>query len=105
MDRERCSLRIEVHESMSYFARNPKTNLCWFMETKLEEEIKTLHNLVGNANVDDHFIIVGNGSSQLIQASIFALSSAAAADSGEPVSVVCEAPYYSVSFVLFCRIE
>lgn len=64
---------MEGYQSMSYFA-DPK-NLCWFlMEPKLESEIKRLHHVVGNAKTEGFFIIVGNGSSQLIQAALYALS-------------------------------
>lgn len=91
---DRCKFTIEGHESLSYFA-NPK-NLCWFLEPKLEEEIKKLHKMVGNVKVEeeDQFIIVGNGSSQLIQAAFYALSPL---DDSNPINVVSAAPYYSVS--------
>nr|AIS86101.1 tryptophan aminotransferase 1 [Catharanthus roseus] len=89
---DRCKFTIEGHESLSYFA-NPK-NLCWFLEPKLEEEIKKLHKMVGNVKVEeeDQFIIVGNGSSQLIQAAFYALSPL---DDSNPINVVSAAPYYS----------
>ncbi|KAK6777780.1 hypothetical protein RDI58_024498 [Solanum bulbocastanum] len=53
------------------------------MVSKLEEQIKRLHNVVGNAIVDDHHIVVGTGSCQLMQAALYALSSA---DELEPIS-------------------
>ncbi|KAM3379533.1 L-tryptophan-pyruvate aminotransferase 1 [Capsicum galapagoense] len=86
----KCDITLSGYQSLSYFA-NVK-NLCWFLEPKLEEEIKRLHNLVGNAIVDDHFIVVGTGSSQLIQASLYALSPP---NEPEPISVVSAAPFYS----------
>ena len=93
---ERSTITFTGDQSLSYFA-NAK-NLCWFLEPKLEEEIRRLHHVVGNAKVDDHFIIVGNGSSQLIQAALYAVSPS---DQPQPTSVVSAAPYYSVSFVGF----
>ncbi|XP_071928296.1 L-tryptophan--pyruvate aminotransferase 1-like [Coffea arabica] len=87
---ERSTITFTGDQSLSYFA-NAK-NLCWFLEPKLEEEIRRLHHVVGNAKVDDHFIIVGNGSSQLIQAALYAVSPS---DQPQPTSVVSAAPYYS----------
>ncbi|KAL0447154.1 UNVERIFIED_CONTAM: L-tryptophan--pyruvate aminotransferase 1 [Sesamum latifolium] len=88
---EKCRLTIPLCQSLSYFA-NTK-NLCWFLEPKLEQEIKILHNVVGNAVVEDHHFVVGTGSSQLIQAALYALSDSL--DQPNPVSVVSAAPYYS----------
>ncbi|KAL0408582.1 UNVERIFIED_CONTAM: L-tryptophan--pyruvate aminotransferase 1 [Sesamum radiatum] len=88
---EKCRLTIPVCQSLSYFA-NTK-HLCWFLEPKLEQEIKILHNVVGNAVVEDHHVVVGTGSSQLIQAALYALSDSL--DQPNPVSVVSAAPYYS----------
>ncbi|MCD7462435.1 hypothetical protein HAX54_048539 [Datura stramonium] len=86
----RCDITLSGYQSLSYFA-NTK-NLCWFLEPKLEEEIKRLHNVIGNVVMDDHYIVVGNGSSQLIQAALFALSPP---NEPEPISVVSAAPFYS----------
>ncbi|KAK6116538.1 hypothetical protein DH2020_049644 [Rehmannia glutinosa] len=80
------------HQSLSYFSN--KKNFCWFLEPKLEEEIKNIHNMVGNAIVEDRHIVVGTGSSQLIQAALYALSDHSL---NEPntISVVSASPYYS----------
>ncbi|GFP97488.1 l-tryptophan--pyruvate aminotransferase 1 [Phtheirospermum japonicum] len=86
------SVTIAGYQSLSYFSN--KTNLCWFLEPKLEEEIKSIHNLVGNAIVEDRHIVVGTGSSQLIQAALYALSDPLN-EPDHPVSVVSAAPYYS----------
>ncbi|KAI3452693.1 hypothetical protein Pfo_009357 [Paulownia fortunei] len=88
---EKSRVTIPGYQSLSYFA-NIK-NLCWFLEPKLEEEIKILHNLVGNAIVEDHHIVLGTGSSQLIQAALYALSDPL--NEPYPISVVSAAPYYS----------
>ncbi|KAK6160221.1 hypothetical protein DH2020_003602 [Rehmannia glutinosa] len=88
---QKYSVTIPVFQSLSYFA-NMK-NLCWFLEPKLEEEIKTLHKNVGNAITENRHIIVGTGSSQLILAALYALSDSL--NDPNPVSVVSAAPYYS----------
>lgn len=89
-----CAITFAGDERLSYFSDVSK--VCWFLEPKLEEEIRRLHTVVGNAAVDDHhYIVVGNGSSQLIQAALYALSSHHS-DQPRPISVVSAAPYYSV---------
>ncbi|KZV58444.1 L-tryptophan--pyruvate aminotransferase 1-like [Dorcoceras hygrometricum] len=85
------TVTIPAYQSLSYFS-NAK-NLCWFLEPKLEEEIKKLHKVVGNAIVQDHYIVVGTGSSQLIQAALYALCDSL--NEPNPISVVSAAPYYS----------
>ncbi|KAK1365731.1 L-tryptophan--pyruvate aminotransferase 1 [Heracleum sosnowskyi] len=87
---DKCTVMIPGYQSLSYFADTK--SLCWFLEPKLEESIKNLHNVVGNAVVDDNYIVVGTGSSQLIQAALYALSPP---DQPKPASIVCAAPYYS----------
>ncbi|KAG6397600.1 hypothetical protein SASPL_143769 [Salvia splendens] len=77
---------------------NPKLLLqpqefCWYMLPKLEQEIKNLHNWVGNAVVEGRHFVVGNGSSQLIQAALYA--PAKPLDPPSPISVVSAAPFYS----------
>ncbi|XP_009613396.1 tryptophan aminotransferase-related protein 2-like [Nicotiana tomentosiformis] len=84
-----CDITFSGYQSLSYFA-NAKY-LCWFLEPKREEEIKKLHNVFGNAVMDDHYVVVGTGSSQLIQAALYALSPT---DEPEPISVVSAAPFY-----------
>ncbi|KAK4402758.1 Tryptophan aminotransferase-related protein 2 [Sesamum angolense] len=87
------SITIPGFQSLSYFAN--KKNMCWFLEPKLEEEIKRLHKIVGNAIVENRHIVVGTGSSQLILAALYALSDPL--NEPNPISVVSAAPYYSVS--------
>lgn len=89
---DKCEFVIPGSQSLSYFAN--KNNLCWFLEPELEEEIKRLHRVVGNAAVEDHHVVVGTGTTQLIQAALYALSNP---DESEPTSVVSATPYYSVS--------
>ncbi|GER37028.1 tryptophan aminotransferase related 2 [Striga asiatica] len=88
---QNLSLEIPGFESLSYFS-NPK-KLCWFLEPKLEDQIKKVHEKVGNAITENRHIIVGTGSSQLILAALFALSTSV--NEPNPVSVICRAPYYS----------
>lgn len=90
-----CTVMFTGYQSLSYFA-NPK-NLCWFLEPKLEEEIKKLHDVVGNATVEGYHIVVGTGSSQLIQAALYALSDPL--NEPKPVNVVSATPYYSVRVI------
>ncbi|KAH0720249.1 hypothetical protein KY284_005279 [Solanum tuberosum] len=86
----KCDITFNGDESLSYFANGK--SLCWFLESKLEEQIKRLHNVVGNVIVDDHYIVVGTGSSQLMQAALYALSPT---DQLEPISVVSATTFYS----------
>ncbi|GJU21071.1 L-tryptophan--pyruvate aminotransferase 1-like protein [Tanacetum coccineum] len=87
---DKCTVVFKGYESLSYFS-NPK-NPCWFLEPKLEESIKSLHGVVGNAVTDGYSIVVGTGSSQLLQAVLYAVTSH---DQANPINVVSAAPYYS----------
>ncbi|XP_059636021.1 L-tryptophan--pyruvate aminotransferase 1-like [Cornus florida] len=87
---DKCTVVIPGSQSLSYFS-NMK-NLCWFLEPELEESIKRVHHVVGNAVTKDHHVVVGTGSTQLFQAALYALSPS---DALEPISVVCAIPYYS----------
>ncbi|XP_049392261.1 L-tryptophan--pyruvate aminotransferase 1-like [Solanum stenotomum] len=86
----KCNITFNGDDSLSYFATGK--SLCWFLESKLKEQLKRLHNVVGNAIVDDHYIVVGTRSSQLVQAVLYALSPS---DQLEPISVVSATPFYS----------
>ncbi|XP_057811030.1 tryptophan aminotransferase-related protein 1-like [Salvia miltiorrhiza] len=88
---ENVKISISASQSLSYFA-NPNS-FCWFLVPKLEQEIKILHSLVGNAVVDGRHIVVGNGSSQLIQAALYALADPL--DPPTPITVVSAVPFYS----------
>ncbi|XP_058195660.1 L-tryptophan--pyruvate aminotransferase 1-like [Rhododendron vialii] len=89
---EKCTLVISGSQFMSYFSDSK--NVCWYLEPELENEIKRLHRVVGNASVDDYHVVVGTGSSQLLLATLYALCSPPDHDSN-PVNVVSAAPYYS----------
>lgn len=92
---DKATVVIPGWQHISYFS--DVTNICWFLEPEFAKEVVRVHKAVGNAVTEDRHIVVGTGSSQLYLAALFALSSH---DSPEPVSVVSEAPYYSVSFIL-----
>ncbi|KAH6809599.1 hypothetical protein C2S51_027382 [Perilla frutescens var. frutescens] len=87
----KCSVTMSGFESLSYFG--DAKSVCWFMEKKLEEEIKKLHKVAGNAVVEGRHVVVGTGSSQLILAALYALSDRL--NLPHPVDVVSAAPYYS----------
>ncbi|KAJ0506968.1 putative transaminase [Helianthus annuus] len=88
---DECTFVIKGFESLSYFS-NPN-NPCWFLEPKLEEAIKNLHGAVGNVVTDGYSIIVGTGSSQLLQAVLFAVTTPL--EHASQINVVSPAPYYS----------
>jgi len=89
---EQTTVVIRGWQHMSYFS--DVSNICWFLEPELAKEIVRVHRVVGNAVTEGRHIIVGTGSSQLFLAALFAL---APRDGPDPVSVVSQAPYYSVS--------
>ncbi|KAG5630673.1 hypothetical protein H5410_002390 [Solanum commersonii] len=60
----KCDITFNGDDSLSYFI-NVKS-LHWFMESQLEETIKRMHNVVVNPIVDDHYIVIGTGSRQLV---------------------------------------
>lgn len=90
---DKCRVVIPGCELMSYKAATKPGKVCWFLLPELEDAIVRLHRLVGNAVVDDRYIVVGTGSTQLYQAALYALSTPA---SLKPINVVSAAPYYSV---------
>ncbi|KAF4366167.1 hypothetical protein F8388_014885 [Cannabis sativa] len=105
---EKCTVVIKGSELMSYISDVEKP--CWFMEQDLENAIKKLHRLTGNAVVDDRYVVVGTGSTQLYQSLLYAITTTSFAGDGDgngdgdnnplhhdqlPVPVVCAAPYYS----------
>jgi len=82
---------------MSYFA--DANNLCWYMLPQMKEAILRIHNVVGNVVTKDKLIVLGNGSTQLFNALLYALSPSNPSDSDDPINVVAAAPYYSVFFL------
>lgn len=91
---KKATMVIPGWRSMSYYSNG--RSLCWFLEPDLCQQILRLHRVVGNAITEGRYIVVGNGSSQLILAALYALSSP---ESSEPTDVVSAVPYYSVRFI------
>ncbi|XP_054825639.1 L-tryptophan--pyruvate aminotransferase 1-like [Prosopis cineraria] len=93
---DECTVVIKGWEFLSY--ASDLRSVCWFMTPELRHAIKRLHALVGNAETHDKHIVIGNGSTQLFQASLFALSSSSSSSLSPadiPMNVVAAAPYYS----------
>ncbi|KAJ0752397.1 putative alliinase, pyridoxal phosphate-dependent transferase, major domain-containing protein [Helianthus annuus] len=61
------------------------------MSTELDKYIRKLHSIVGNAITQDRHIVFGVGSSQLLSAAVYALSSTT---SSSPSSVLASIPFY-----------
>ncbi|KAM1519773.1 hypothetical protein ACFX1Z_022542 [Malus domestica] len=94
---DKCTMVISRSELMSYIS--DFTSVCWFLKPALEAVVRRLHRTVGNAVVDgDQHIMMGTGSTQLYQATLYALTSPGGP---EPVNVVYTAPYYSIQFDAF----
>lgn len=80
-------------QTMSYFS--DVGNVCWFLEPEFGRQVRRLHRTVRNAAAgDEYHVVVGTGSTQLFMAALYALSPSG---SGDPISIVSTAPYYSVS--------
>ncbi|KAK7330526.1 hypothetical protein VNO77_24721 [Canavalia gladiata] len=87
---DKTTIIIPGWQFLSYFS--DVSNICWFLEAEFAKEVVRLHKVVGNAVTEGRHIVVGTGSSQLILAALYALSSPEAT---EPISVVSAIPYYS----------
>jgi L-tryptophan--pyruvate aminotransferase len=87
-----AEILIPGWQTMSYFS--DVGNLCWFLEPSLNHQVRRLHRRVGNAYVDGYHVLVGNSSTQLFMAALYALSPPS--PGAAPMSVVSTAPYYSV---------
>ena len=64
------------------------------MSLEVEKYIRKIHSLVGNAITEDRYLVFGIGSSQLLSAAVYALSSE---NSSSPSNVVATIPYYPVN--------
>lgn len=70
------------------------------VSAELEKIIRKLHNLVGNAVTGNRYVIFGTGATQLIAASVHALSQT---NSSSPTTrLVSAIPYYNVSLKKLC---
>jgi hypothetical protein len=61
----------------------------------LKEQIRNVHDHVGNAKTDGKYIIFGVGATHLLNAAIHTLSSY----DSSPTKVVATTPYYPVNFM------
>ncbi|XP_076943996.1 tryptophan aminotransferase-related protein 3-like [Bidens hawaiensis] len=61
------------------------------MSTELEYYIRKLHSIVGNAITERRYMVFGVGSSQLLSAAVYALSSE---NSSSPSNVLASIPFY-----------
>lgn len=68
-----------------------------YVSEELEKVIRKLHSLVGNAVTDNRFVIFGAGTTQLLAASVHALSSLTNSSLSSPARLLVSVPYYSVS--------
>ncbi|KAF4372786.1 hypothetical protein F8388_000953 [Cannabis sativa] len=62
-----------------------------FMSIQLENRIRNLHDIVGNAITKEKYIIFGSGTTQLINAAIHALSNH---NSSSPSKIVASIPFF-----------
>ncbi|KAK9862148.1 hypothetical protein WJX84_009171 [Apatococcus fuscideae] len=62
---------------------------------QLERAIRAIHAQVGNAVTDGRSIVIGMGSSQILNAAFFALSNASRSPDVNITKVCSEAPYYN----------
>ncbi|ESQ33397.1 hypothetical protein EUTSA_v10007588mg [Eutrema salsugineum] len=76
--------------SYSYYAYGS------FVSQELEKVIRKLHNVVGNAVTDNRFVIFGNGATQLIAASVHALSRTNSSSSSSPARLLASVPFYNM---------
>ncbi|XP_028799961.1 tryptophan aminotransferase-related protein 4-like [Neltuma alba] len=68
-----------------------------YISEVLVKYIQRLHKMVGNAETDGRFIVFGAGSTQLLNAAVFAFSPNSSSSSHySPAKVVATAPYYPV---------
>ncbi|XP_078152142.1 alliin lyase-like isoform X2 [Carex rostrata] len=64
-----------------------------FQSVELEKHVRLLHAAVGNAITHDKYLVFGSGSTQLLNALVYALSPE---NSSSAASVVATAPYYAM---------
>ena len=68
-----------------------------FISHELEETIRKLHSVAKNAVTEGRYIMFGGGSTQVVNAAVFALSENNNSSSS-PSQVVVSKPYYPVCF-------
>jgi len=75
---------------MDYELDSAATSLDVPAKSRLEELLRALHEVVGNAAVQHHHLVLGSGSRQVVLAALHAAWRRA----GRPVRVVAAAPFY-----------
>lgn len=85
------STKFSGWQGMSYYADSKQF---FFVQIELDNAIRLVHEVVGNAVTEGRHLVIGTGSTQLFQAALYALS---ALDLSLPKQVVSLAPYYSVT--------
>lgn len=63
------------------------------MSLELEKHVRRLHAAIGNAITHDKYLVFGSGSTQLLNALVYALSPE---NASSPARVVATVPYYLV---------
>nr|XP_043613366.1 tryptophan aminotransferase-related protein 4-like [Erigeron canadensis] len=63
------------------------------MSSELEKYIRKMHSIVGNAVTQERYLVFGIGSTQLLNAAVYALSSQ---NSSSPSHVLASVPFYRV---------
>lgn len=84
---------IPAWQGMSYFAHRHNSYL--FLDYHLEQAIRALHDVVGNAVSQGRHIVLGVGSTQLFQATLYAFAGEKQSTT-TPTSIISAAPFYSV---------
>lgn len=69
-----------------------------YISEELENHIRKLHGIVGNAITSGRYILFGAGSTQLLNAAVHALSPLHNASS-PPATVLASIPFFSVFFL------
>ena len=91
---ERSAVVVSGWHRMSYVVTKGT-----LLSIELEKLIRKLHSVIGNANATGKFILFGDGSTQLINTAVHALSHN---NSSSPTSVVAAVPYYGVGNATNC---
>uniref|UniRef100_A0A1J3HF43 Tryptophan aminotransferase-related protein 4 n=1 Tax=Noccaea caerulescens TaxID=107243 RepID=A0A1J3HF43_NOCCA len=86
---EKSAVLVSGWHRMSYIYQDGS-----YISEELERIIRKLHKVVGNAVTDNRFIIFGTGATQLIAASVHALSQINSSSS--PSRLLASIPYYNV---------
>ena len=67
-----------------------------YISELLVKHIRKVHDVVGNAVTEGRYILFGGGSTQLLNAAVYALSPNSSVN---PAKAVATAPYYPVSYI------